>query len=110
MASNLRVIGYNIKEIAEKNNINIKTIADSCGLSINDIQRVMDGRLVLTPQQFITIAKTIGCDSNVLFILPDGFVAYGECVGNFRDHDNEEKILNIIDDYIDIVESITNED
>lgn len=66
----------------------------------------MDGRLVLTPKQFVTIVKELGCKSDIMFVLPDGFTAYGECVGYFRDHKNEEKILNIIDDYIDIVESV----
>ena len=108
MASNLRSFGYNIETIAKKKNVDINAIADVCRLSINDVRRVFEGRLVLTPIQVSAIASILGCSIDQLLSTPKGFVSYGECMGEFKSPENEEKILNIIDDYIDLKESINN--
>lgn len=106
MASNLRLLGNNIKCIADKNKLDANGLASACGLSLSDIHRVYEGRLVLTPVQISAIARTLGCSINQLLVRSEGFVSYGECMGEFKNPENEDKILNIIDDYIDLRESV----
>jgi hypothetical protein len=106
MASNLRLLGNNIKCMADKNKLDAEELAGVCGLTLSDIHRVFEGRLVLTPIQISNIASTLGCTINQLLDRPEGFVSYGECMGEFKNPDNEDKILNIIDDYIDLKESV----
>lgn len=107
MASNLRIIGYNIKSKAEEANLGITEIANICGLSLNDIQRVYEGRLLLTYVQLCAIADALRCNTNQLLVKPNNFISYGKSTGNFKNSDNEDVILNIIDDYIDLVEALT---
>lgn len=106
MASNLRLLGNNIKRMAEKNRLDTEELADACGFSLSDIHRVFEGRLLLTPVQICAIADTLKCSVNQLLVKPEGFISYGECMGDFKNSENEDKILNIIDDYIDLVESV----
>ncbi|MBE6741871.1 MAG: hypothetical protein E7570_06150 [Ruminococcaceae bacterium] len=108
MASNLRLLGYNIETMAKNNGVNISAIANACNLSTNDVQRVFEGRLVLTPAQVKAIANIFSCSIDQLLVKPSSFESYGECMGKFNNSENEEIILNIIDDYIDLRESINN--
>lgn len=107
MSFNLRLLGYNIEAMAENNGVNINTIANACNLSANDIHRVFKGRLLLTPAQLCAIADTLHCDVNQLLIKSNNFVSYGKCLGEFKHPENEDKILNIIDDYIDLREAVS---
>lgn len=106
MASNLRLLGNNIKCMADKNELDANGLASACELSLSDIHRVYEGRLVLTPVQISAIARTLGCSINQLIVRPKNFISFGECFGKFKNPRNEDKILNIIDDYIDLRESI----
>ncbi len=106
MASNLRLLGNNIKCMADEIKLDAKELASACGLSLSDIHRVFEGRLVLTPVQICAIADTLKCSVNQLLVKPEGFISYGECMGDFKNPENEDKILNIIDDYIDLMESV----
>lgn len=106
MASNLRLLGNNIKCMADEIKLDAKELASACGLSLSDIHRVFEGRLVLTPIQISAVANTLHCSINQLLVRPEGFVSYGECMGDFKNPENEDKILNIIDDYIDLRESV----
>lgn len=106
MASNLRLLGNNIKCMAEEIKLDAKELASVCGLSLSDIHRVFEGRLVLTPVQICAVADTLKCSINQLLVKPEGFISYGECMGDFKNPENEDKILNIIDDYIDLMESV----
>lgn len=104
MISSLRLLGYNIETMAKNNNVDVNTIANACNLSTNDVQRMFEGRLVLTPSQINAMANIFGCSVDQLLVEPDDFTSYGECFGKFKNPKNEEKILNIIDDYIDLIE------
>ena len=106
MASNLRLLGYNIETMAKNNDVDTCAIANACNLSTNDVQRVFEGRLVLTPTQVNAIANIFSCSIDQLLVKPSNFESYGECMGEFKNPKNEDKILNIIDDYIDLKESI----
>ena len=70
------------------------------------MKRVLEGRLIMTPRQVSGICKRLGATVDDLLKTKDDFVSYGYCFGSFRDKNNEEKIMNIIDDYIDIIESV----
>lgn len=103
MASNLRVLGYNLQKMAETKGLDDTKIASVCGLSLSDVYRAFEGRLVLSNKQVNELSKVLGCGIEELTIKPQTLHSYGECMGVFSNPSNEDIILNIIDDYIDIL-------
>lgn len=105
MASNLRLLGRNIEDLVNCNKVPMSYLTKATGLSEADIHRVYEGRLLLTPQQLRVFAETFKVDLEYLISKhtdrPYGFPY--SC--GFSNQNNEDKILNIIDDYIDLVES-----
>lgn len=104
MVSKFRILGNNIKCLIEDDSLDENKIANICGLSIIDLYKVFEGRLVLTAEQIRTIADALNCDIKQLFVAPEEFVSYGTCFGKFTNSEDEEIILNIIDYYISLVE------
>lgn len=50
MASNLRLLGRNIKVLVNYNKVPMSRLIETTELSEADIHRVYEGRLLLTPQ------------------------------------------------------------
>lgn len=105
MASNLHLLGRNIEVLVNYNKVPMSRLIEATELSEADIHRVYEGRLLLTPQQLRVFAEIFKVDFEFLISehtdRPYGFPY--PC--GFSNQNNEDKILNIIDDYIDLVES-----
>ena len=104
----LWTVGYNIKTLSEQKGLSLEDLTSSCNLSERDINRVLEGRLVLTPTQMQTIAKILGIEVDSLYKTSPDFLSFGECfpTKRFSNPESEYKILSIIDDYIDLVETV----
>ena len=100
----IRIIGHNIYRIAKEKNINLSSIANHCGLSIRDIQRLCEGRLIMTPKELESILSVLECDFSKL--ITDRQEPYGECFGRFKDLSNEDMILDMFDEYILLHEGV----
>ena len=100
-----RVLGFNILMAARKANISDAELGQLIGCSENDMKRVYVGRLYLSFKQLATIANHT--DTNVSTLLTNNSEYDAFCekhFGKFSNTDNREKIFDIIDDHLDLIE------
>ena len=106
MAAELRRLGQNIKKASRVKYDNTEDFAKAIGMSLFDTHRLIEGRLMLNPQKLKEVAVVL--DKPLLELLNvDGDYTFVECMGNFKHKDNEDKILDMIDNYIDLIEAIS---
>ena len=103
-----RNIGYYIDSML-KGDVNKKS--DYCSLlnfSSNDLNRLCDGRIILTPNQLEKTAfffkKSVS--DIISYVNLDSYSDQVHCRTKFSDSSNCDKILDIIDAYIDVKESV----
>lgn len=106
MAAELRRLGSNIEKASKTKYSSITDFARDVGLSVNDVSRLFEGRLFLPPFYLKKISQLIGLPFDEL-INTDGEYALVDCMGNFKDEKNKDKILDLIDNYIDLVEAVS---
>ena len=83
---------------------NTQEFVNLTGYSKKDAGRIFDGRLFLSPSQLIYIGDKIGLSlENLLNINQAKSIRY---IGEFTNKANEELLLDYIDRYIDLIESI----
>lgn len=108
--SNLRNIGYKIFLLANKAEDGEENICNNLNFSENDYNRLITGRLSLTPMQINKIAELFSV--NPMEILDyknnDAYSKMVHCMSNFEKNENCDEILYIIDTYIDFVEAAQN--
>ena len=106
MAADLRRLGRNIEKASKDIYDNVEDFAKNADISTSDVYRLFEGRLILNPLKLKEISKVVKkplCD----LLNTDGEYVFVECMGNFKDKNNEDKILDIIDSYVDLVEAIS---
>ena len=100
-----RVLGFNILMAARKANISDTELSQLIGCSENDVKRIYAGRLYMSFQQLATIANHTNTNVSTLLTNNSDYDAFCEKqFGKFSNPDNREKIFDIIDDYIDLLE------
>lgn len=90
-----RRLGNYVEELSIKNNITPIQLSELLNCSEHFIQRFFKGRALLTFPQMRLLADTFGV--TVSDLLDDS---------NYSYDDNREKILDIIDDYMDLYEAV----
>lgn len=103
MANDLRRIGQNIEQFANNVYHSIEEFANAINLSVNDTHRLFEGRLVLTPLKLKEISRVLSVSLSEL-LNTEGEYSFVDCMGSFSNKANEDFIINIIDDYIDLIE------
>ena len=103
---NARMLGFNVRKIMEKENKTVSDLSKVLNCSEHDFDRFLMGRAILSYKQIKTLAENLNI---TVFELLNGneeeYYKYAvQCYGEFEDIKNREKILNIIDGYMDIVE------
>ena len=81
-----------------------KDFADATGYSLTDAGRIFDGRLFLSPNQMKAVADAIGITLEEM--LNHEVREPIECMGEFSNEENKEMLLDYIDRYIDLKESV----
>lgn len=107
MAS-LRDLGYKIMSIID-NNESLKTeLCNKLCFNSTDLNRLMFGRLSVTPIQLTTIANTLSIPIEELINYKnnDSYKNVVHCMSSFSSQDNCNEVLDIIDSYIDIKEAV----
>ncbi len=107
MAS-LRDLGYKIMS-AIRDNENLKTeLCSKLNFSTIDLNRLLFGRLSVTPVQLTTIATTLSVPFEELINYKnnDSYKDIVHCMSSFSSQENCNEVLDIIDSYIDLKESI----
>lgn len=104
-----RVFGNNIRYYLNQQGISVGDFAEKLGYSFYDAQKLLDGRLFVTQQDMQDIAEVICVSQEELqTIKEDGsYVGEGfmDCMGKFKNPENQDKILDIFDMYCDIKEA-----
>ena len=74
-----------------------------------DICKLLEGRLLLSPQALTAIADElhVGLGELVQDHLTTEDIDLAECMNSFSDPANKEVILDILDDYIELKESVS---
>lgn len=106
MAAELRRLGYNIEKASQKKYNTIEDFASAIDLSLKDTHRLFEGRIVLSPFQLKAISEKVDVPLKELLDV-SGRYTLVECMGSFKDKQNEDKVLDLIDNYIDLVEAIS---
>lgn len=104
----LRLMGSYIKDLAKDNSILDSEMADILHCTQNQIERIYSGRVILSYQQLELLSKKF--NMSVLDLIKGNKERYDKefdkvCVTEFSDKANRDECLDIIDDYLDIIES-----
>lgn len=106
MAAELRRLGSNIEKASQKKYMQVEDFANAVNLSLKDVHRLFEGRLILSPLQLKVIAEKVNTPLKELLDI-SGQYTLVECMGSFKNKQNEDKILDLIDNYIDLVEAVS---
>ena len=103
-----RVLGDNIKSFMDEKNIGAKEIGRQTGLSEDDVLRAIEGRKILSTRVLIKIAEILETDPMKLFEENKDEKHYSmvDCMNDFSDRENEDKILNIMDAYCNLRDTL----
>lgn len=101
----LRMMGNIVKKISEEKNIKIEDLANEIECSLENMYSFLNGRMFLAFDQIESISKIL--DVNIDKILNGDIDYYEEtvvhCMGDFENSDNREEILDIIDNYMNLI-------
>lgn len=106
MAAELRRLGSNIEKASKKNYTQVEDFASAINLSVKDVHRLFEGRLILSSSQLKVISEKVNTPMKKLLDISSKYT-FVECVGSFKDVQNEDKILDLIDSYIDLSEAVS---
>ena len=105
-----RVVGNNINLVMKQNKINADQVADTLGMSENDVLRILSGRLLLSGNELNDIAN--GLDVGIEELLQEKesneYKKLIHCMGNINKQENVDRILDYIDSYIILREDSVN--
>ena len=106
-----RVFGQNLCGYLAKNRISVEKFSDLTGYSVNDIQKIINGRLFVSSDDKKQIAEAVGVRVEDLLseknLMPDPNSGYIECRGEFSSRESLDTILDLFDAYCDIQELLS---
>jgi transcriptional regulator with XRE-family HTH domain len=103
-----RMIGNYVEQLSKKAGVSTARLGDILGCSENQAYSFIKGRSFVSFEQISKLASSFGV--SVSAILKGDQTSYNEsvvhCMNNFDDTEKREKILDLIDDYMDIVDAL----
>ena len=107
MAS-LRDLGYKIMSLVNDNDSLKRELCSKLNFSSVDLNKLFFGRLSVTPVQLTTIANTLSVPVEELinYKNSDSYAKAVHCMSSFSTQEHCNEVLDIIDSYIDIKESV----
>lgn len=98
----MRILGDMIQKLVQEKEKTSDDISKILGCNIEQVEDIYKGRLFLSFSQLEKLAEYLGVTVDILL---KGDIAHYEktvvhCVGEFKNSENREKILDIIDDYL----------
>ena len=103
MSKTLRIVGRNIELAVKQKYDNVEDFRKDIDFSKRDLERLFCGRLLVHSNKFKQISKLVGVSVKDL-LNTDKDYTFVHAYGEFKNRENEHKILDFIDDYIDLVE------
>lgn len=107
MASS-RDLGYKIMSFVDNSESLKKELCSKLNFNATDLNRLLFGRLSVTPVQLNTIADTLSVpvEELVNYKNNDSYMNIVHCTSSFSSQKNCSEVLDIIDSYIDIKEAV----
>ena len=106
MAKPMRKLGFYTQYLAKENNVSDAEMCEIIGCNNNELHRFYCGRLFLHFDSIKAVAARLNI--SVKDLLEGGEELYNNNlthnVGEFTNIENREKILDLIDDYVDLIE------
>lgn len=103
-----RMIGNYVERVAESKALTKSHLSEIIGCEEHQVQSFFKGRSILTFSQISKVAEELGV--TVSQILSGDEKHYNEtivhCMNGFDNKQNREKILDIIDEYMDIYDAV----
>lgn len=103
-----RMIGNFVEQMAKAKAISDESLCELIGISEVQLRRLFKGQVVLSFAQITKLASALGV--SVSQILNGDEDTYNQTVvqseGGFSKNENREKILDIIDDYMDLYNAL----
>lgn len=104
-----RMIGYRVQKYADAKQVQTHELGTLIDCSDNQMKSFYKGRAFVSFDQLVILANHLGVSvSDFLAGSEDDYNrSVVHCMNGFEDPANREKILDIIDAYLDICDSIT---
>ncbi len=103
-----RILGNNVNLELKLRSIDISELAENVGFSLSDVHRLIEGRLFLPPMQLDRIAEFFGITQERLTEERELSEYHMDVYGfeRFKYAKNQELVLDLIDMYADLAESL----
>lgn len=102
-----RIYGANIYSIAKDAGISIEDFAVAMNYSLKEVRDVIEGKVILPPQELNKIAVTLGTtkeeiiDHSTSNLFPEK-----QHMNEIENPDNLDFILDLMDEYVECVEAL----
>ncbi|MCD8177271.1 MAG: helix-turn-helix domain-containing protein [Tannerellaceae bacterium] len=107
MTSYGRKLGVNIFALMQDSGISRQGLAEKLNYSYRDVSRILEGKLMLSPSELEQIALLFGkTKKELLNYEADRLVPELQYMKEFSDTAHLDKILDLLDDYVDLKESV----
>ena len=107
MSNISRIIGRNIQELMYKQNMPIEVFSKVFDFDRRDSYRIIEGRCFLPPRELRRISDYFKVDMKYFLKEQEKYdIPNLQYVNNFNDKENLDIILDLIDDYIELLEAI----
>lgn len=105
---NARMFGNFVQKLAEENNLSIDDLVSLLGCQEHQVRLLLKGRAFASFDQVSVLAKQFNLSVSELL---NGDVEHynrtvAHCMNKFQRVENHERILDIIDDYLDVADAV----
>lgn len=105
MANVGRKLGVNIFMLMQNSGISREELAEKLNYTYRDMCRILEGKLILPPVEIGKIAELFGkTKKELLSYETDRFIPELQYLKQFSNTDNLDKILDMLDDYVELKE------
>lgn len=107
MTASKRRIGVNIFMLMNEKGISREQLAEKLGYSFRDICRLTEGRLLLAPNKLKKVAEALGTSIDSFLVQEEkDLVPELQYMKKFSDSASLDKVLDLMDEYIELKESL----
>ena len=107
MANLYRKIGVNVHTFMQKTNLTPEELAKRMSYSLKDIWNVFEGKVMIPPVEINKLASVLGVTEEDLVINePERLAPNLEFMKEFSNPDSLDKVLDLMDEYVEISEAI----
>lgn len=105
MANAERKLGVNIFTLMQDSGISREDLAEKMDYTYRDICRILEGKLMLPPDEVGKLAEVFGkTKRELLHYEADKLVPELQYMKEFSNTDNLDKILDLLDEYVELKE------